>query len=44
VPPRAGELQRSVLDAASAKHELGWEPRKSLDQGLAATWNWFVSG
>jgi UDP-glucose 4-epimerase len=43
-PPRAGELQRSVLDPAAAKRELGWEAKQSLDQGLAATWDWFVSG
>jgi UDP-glucose 4-epimerase len=37
---RPGELQRSVLDASLAKRELGWEPRHSLDDGLAATWAW----
>jgi UDP-glucose 4-epimerase len=42
-PPRVGELQRSVLDAAVAKRELGWEPRHSLDQGLAETWAWISS-
>ena len=38
--PRAGELQRSVLDPGRAKRELGWEPQRSLDEGLAATWDW----
>jgi UDP-glucose 4-epimerase len=38
--PRAGELQRSVLDASLAKRELGWEPQHSLDEGLAETWAW----
>ena len=38
--PRAGELQRSVLDASRARRELGWEPQRSLDEGLAATWAW----
>jgi UDP-glucose 4-epimerase len=40
---RPGELQRSVLDASLAKRELGWEPRQSLDEGLAATWGWISS-
>jgi UDP-glucose 4-epimerase len=38
--PREGELQRSVLDPSLARGELGWEPRLSLDEGLAATWAW----
>ncbi|MFL5945023.1 MAG: NAD-dependent epimerase/dehydratase family protein [Gaiellaceae bacterium] len=41
--PRAGELQRSVLDASRAERELGWRAERSLDEGLAATWAW-VSG
>jgi UDP-glucose 4-epimerase len=40
---RPGELQRSVLDASLAKRELGWEPRRSLDEGLAETWAWISS-
>jgi UDP-glucose 4-epimerase len=40
---RPGELQRSVLDASLAKRELGWEPRHSLDEGLAETWAWITS-
>ena len=40
---RAGELQRSVLDASFAKQELGWEPQHSLDEGLAETWAWISS-
>jgi UDP-glucose 4-epimerase len=42
-PPRAGELQRSVLDPSLAARELGWKPERSLDDGLAATWGW-ISG
>jgi UDP-glucose 4-epimerase len=37
---RPGELQRSVLDPGRALLELGWEPRHTLDDGLAATWAW----
>jgi UDP-glucose 4-epimerase len=41
--PRAGELQRSVLDSSRAQRELGWQPQHPLDDGLAATWAW-ISG
>jgi UDP-glucose 4-epimerase len=37
---RPGELQRSVLDPARVERDLGWRPRRSLDEGLAATWAW----
>ena len=36
-PERAGEVQRISLDAALAGRELGWEPRTTLEQGLAQT-------
>jgi UDP-glucose 4-epimerase len=39
---RLGELQRSVLDISLAERELGWRPRRSLDDGLAETWSWIV--
>jgi UDP-glucose 4-epimerase len=38
--PRPGELHRSVLDPSLARSELDWEPRRSLDEGLAETWGW----
>jgi UDP-glucose 4-epimerase len=37
---RLGELQRSVLDISLAGRELGWQPKRSLDDGLARTWRW----
>jgi UDP-glucose 4-epimerase len=37
-PPRAGELQRSVLDPALAVRELGFRARSALGEGLSATW------
>jgi UDP-glucose 4-epimerase len=37
---RPGELQRSVLDPSLAQRELGWEPKRTLDEGLAETWAW----
>jgi UDP-glucose 4-epimerase len=40
VPPRPGELQRSVLDVSLAARELGWRPATALADGLAATWDW----
>jgi UDP-glucose 4-epimerase len=36
-PERAGEVQRISLDAALAARELGWQPRTTLEQGLAQT-------
>ena len=42
--PRAGELQRSVLDPSRAERELGWQAEHSLERGLAATWAWIRAG
>ena len=39
-PPRLGELSRSVLDPSRAKSAFGWRPTTSLDEGLAATWEY----
>jgi UDP-glucose 4-epimerase len=36
-PARLGELDRSCLDCALARRELGWQPSVSLEQGLAET-------
>jgi UDP-glucose 4-epimerase len=38
-PPRLGELSRSVLDPSRAEQALAFRPTTSLDDGLAATWN-----
>ena len=43
VPPRPGELQRSVLDVSLAARDLGWRPDTTLEDGLAATWDWVTS-
>ncbi|MGH2931711.1 MAG: NAD-dependent epimerase/dehydratase family protein [Gaiellaceae bacterium] len=43
VPPRPGELQRSVLDPGRAVDELGWRPERSLEEGLRETWEWFTA-
>ena len=36
-PLRSGELLRSALDAGRLRGELGWTPRVSVEEGLAAT-------
>jgi UDP-glucose 4-epimerase len=41
VPPRPGELQRSVLDPSRAVDELGWRPEHSLEDGLRETFEFF---
>ena len=35
------EIDRQFLDSTLIKTELGWQPRWSLDEGLAATWRWY---
>jgi UDP-glucose 4-epimerase len=37
-PARPGELQRSVVDPGRARRELGFRASTSLEDGLAATW------
>jgi UDP-glucose 4-epimerase len=37
---RPGDLHDSVLDNGRARAELGWEPERTLEQGLAETWQW----
>ncbi len=41
-PARAGEVQRSALDASKAARTLEWMPRVSLERGLARTLSWFA--
>ena len=41
-PLRVGELERSCLDAARARRELGWAPRVSVADGLAQTYRAMV--
>ncbi len=42
-PARAGELEKSVLDASCASREIGWTPAHTLEQGLEATYRHFQS-
>jgi CDP-glucose 4,6-dehydratase len=39
-PP--GEIDRQFLASDAIRSELGWQPRWSLDDGLAATWRWYA--
>lgn len=41
VEPRAGDVRHSLADITKAKKELGYEPKYSLDEGLAKTIEWF---
>jgi CDP-glucose 4,6-dehydratase len=36
-----GEIDRQYLDSTAIREELGWEPRWDLNEGLAATWQWY---
>lgn len=40
-PAKKGEQMRSVVDASKLRQEVGWEPRVSLDEGLARTVEYF---
>lgn len=41
--PHPHEAGRLVLDSSLARERLGWEPAMSLEQGLAATVEWYRS-
>jgi UDP-glucose 4-epimerase len=43
VDPKDGEVRRSALDASLAGRVLGWIPKVGLDEGLAATVDFFRS-
>ncbi len=36
-----GEQARSVVDISTLRHEVGWEPRVSLREGLRRTVEFF---
>ncbi|MGH7814451.1 MAG: NAD-dependent epimerase/dehydratase family protein [Candidatus Binataceae bacterium] len=40
-PGRPGEQRRSAISAARAEKALGWQPEKTLAQGLAETFDYF---
>ncbi len=41
VKDRPGHDRRYDVDYSKAKHELGWEPQVSLDEGLKKTVDWY---
>jgi len=43
VADRPGHDRRYAIDASKLKHELGWEPKHSFEQGIAATVDWYLS-
>jgi UDP-glucose 4-epimerase len=40
-PARKGDVYRIALDNERARHHLGWQPRVSLEEGLALTVDYF---
>ena len=40
-PARVGEQRRSCIDPSAARAALGWRPEVRLEEGLAATLEWF---
>jgi UDP-glucose 4-epimerase len=38
---RAGDLRAAYFEIARARHELGWQPRVPLGEGVANTVDWF---
>src|SRR5262249_20829832 len=42
-PAKPGEQRRSAIDPSAAGNGLGWRPEISLEDGLAATAEWFRS-
>jgi UDP-glucose 4-epimerase len=42
-PARVGEILHSVVDRSRARAELGWEPQRTLDEGLRETFDWVRS-
>jgi nucleoside-diphosphate-sugar epimerase len=39
-PARPGDQRHTCADTAKLRSHLGWEPRTSLDDGLARQWSW----
>ena len=39
-PVRPGEVQHTLADTTRLRKQVGWEPKTSLDEGLALQWLW----
>jgi len=42
-PARRGEVHTTWCDISKARGELGFDPATPIEQGLAATWQWFIA-
>lgn len=40
LPPAPGDVRRTAADTSRIRRELGWAPTVSLEEGLAAQWQW----
>ena len=43
VKDRPGHDRRYAIDSSKIQSELGWKPKHSFEQGIAATIDWYVS-
>lgn len=43
VKDRPGHDRRYAIDAAKIKHQLGWEPSYTFEQGIAETVDWYLA-
>ncbi len=43
VPDRPGHDRRYALNTQKIRRELGWQPRRTLDQGLRETVDWYLA-